>query len=68
MTRAEIWLQDTLDKPLSIDDLAQHLGYSASQVRRQFRHYFHTTPSAYREKHGPCHAPADTLLRLHDAH
>lgn len=50
MTRAEIWLQDTLEKPLSIDDLAQHLGYSASQVRRQFRHYFHTSPSAYREK------------------
>ncbi|KPQ18960.1 helix-turn-helix domain-containing protein [Halomonas sp. HL-93] len=50
MTRAEIWLQDTLEKPLSIDDLAQNLGYSASQVRRQFRHYFHTSPSAYREK------------------
>lgn len=50
MTQAEIWLQDTLEKPSSIDDLAHNLGYSASQVRRQFRHYFHTSPSAYREK------------------
>lgn len=30
MTRAEIWLQDTLDKPLGIEDLANHLGYYAS--------------------------------------
>ncbi|HDZ46871.1 hypothetical protein LCGC14_0120220 [marine sediment metagenome] len=50
MTRAEIWLQDTLDKPLGIEDLANHLGYSASQVRRQFRLSFHISPSAYREK------------------
>lgn len=50
MTRAEIWLQDTLDKPLGIEDLANHIGYSASQVRRQFRHCFNISPSAYREK------------------
>lgn len=50
MTRAEIWLQDTLDKPLGIEDLANHLGYSASQVRRQFRLSFQISPSAYREK------------------
>ncbi|WP_083004584.1 helix-turn-helix transcriptional regulator [Halomonas sp. GT] len=50
MMRAEIWLQDTLDKPLGIEDLANHLGYSASQVRRQFRHCFNISPSAYREK------------------
>ncbi|MFC7367839.1 helix-turn-helix transcriptional regulator [Vreelandella zhaodongensis] len=50
MTRAEIWLQDTLDKPLGIEDLANHLGYSASQVRRQFRHCFSISPSAYREQ------------------
>lgn len=50
MTRAEIWLQDTLDQPLGIEDLANHLGYSASQVRRQFRHCFKISPSAYREK------------------
>jgi AraC-like DNA-binding protein len=50
MTRAEIWLQDTLDKPLGIEDLAKHIGYSSSQVRRQFRHSFHISPSAYREK------------------
>ncbi|AIA76280.1 helix-turn-helix transcriptional regulator [Halomonas sp. XH26] len=50
MMRAEIWLQDTLDKPLGIEDLANHLGYSASQIRRQFRHCFNISPSAYREK------------------
>ncbi|WP_249976627.1 helix-turn-helix transcriptional regulator [Vreelandella olivaria] len=50
MTRAEIWLQDTLDKPLGIEDLANHIGYSASQVRRQFRHCFSISPGAYREK------------------
>ncbi|MBT2788101.1 MULTISPECIES: AraC family transcriptional regulator [unclassified Halomonas] len=50
MTRAEIWLQDTLDKPLGIEDLANHIGYSSSQVRRQFRQSFHISPSAYREK------------------
>lgn len=50
MTRAEIWLQDTIDKPLGIEDLANHIGYSSSQVRRQFRQSFHISPSAYREK------------------
>ncbi|WGI27108.1 helix-turn-helix transcriptional regulator [Halomonas alkaliantarctica] len=50
MTRAEIWLQDTLDKTLGIEDLANHIGYSSSQVRRQFRQSFHISPSAYREK------------------
>ncbi|WP_040481208.1 helix-turn-helix transcriptional regulator [Vreelandella boliviensis] len=50
ITRAEIWLQDTLDKPLGIEDLAKHIGYSSSQVRRQFRQSFHIPPSAYREK------------------
>ncbi len=44
MSRAEIWLQDTLDQSLSIEDLANHLGYSASQVRRQFRQCFHLSP------------------------
>ena len=50
MSRAEIWLQDTLDQSLSIEDLANHLGYSASQVRRQFRQSFHLSPSTYREQ------------------
>ncbi|MCL7929048.1 helix-turn-helix transcriptional regulator [Halomonas llamarensis] len=50
MTRAEIWLQDTIDKPLGINDLANHLGYSDSQVRRQFRDFFHISPSAYRDR------------------
>lgn len=50
MTRAEIWLQDTISKPLSINDLASHLGYSDSQVRRQFRDCFHISPRAYRDQ------------------
>lgn len=50
MTRAEIWLQDTIDKPLGINDLANHLGYSDSQIRRLFREYFHISPSAYRDQ------------------
>ncbi|MDR5898448.1 helix-turn-helix transcriptional regulator [Halomonas vilamensis] len=50
MTQAEIWLQDTIGKPLGITDLANHLGYSDSQVRRQFRECFHISPSAYRDQ------------------
>ena len=50
MTRAEIWLQDTLDKTLGIEDLANHLGYSLSQIRRQFCQCFNISPNAYREK------------------
>ncbi|WP_218314943.1 helix-turn-helix transcriptional regulator [Halomonas sp. 18071143] len=50
MSRAEIWLQDSLDQPLSIEDLARQLGYSASQVRRQFRQCFNMSPRAYREQ------------------
>ncbi|WP_344701611.1 helix-turn-helix transcriptional regulator [Halomonas cibimaris] len=49
MTRAEIWLQDTLCQPLSIDDLALHLGYSTSQVRRLFHHHFGSSPGTYRD-------------------
>ena len=50
MTRAEIWLQDTLSKPLGIDDLAAHLGYSTSQIRRQFGHYFGSSTGVYRDR------------------
>lgn len=50
MTRAEIWLQDTLGMPLGIDDLAAHLGYSPSQVRRQFGHHFGSSPGVYRDR------------------
>lgn len=50
MTRAEIWLQDTIGKPLRINDLANHLGYSDSQVRRQFRDCFQISPRAYRDQ------------------
>lgn len=50
MTRAEIWLQDTLDQSYGIEGLANHLGYSSSQIRRQFRHCFGVSPSAYRER------------------
>lgn len=56
MTRAEIWLQDTLDKTLGIEDLANHLGYSSSQIRRQFRQCFNISPNAYREKRRLEHA------------
>lgn len=48
MTRAEIWLQDTLDKSLGIEDFANPIGYSFSQVRRRFRQCFHFSPSAKR--------------------
>ncbi len=50
ITSAEIWLQDTIDKPLGIEDLANQVGYSSSQVRRQCRHCFHVPPSAYRKE------------------
>ncbi|GHE19696.1 helix-turn-helix transcriptional regulator [Halomonas urumqiensis] len=50
MMRAEIWLQDTLQGQSTIEDLAQHLGYSASQTRRRFRQCFGISPSAYRDR------------------
>lgn len=50
MTRAEIWLQDSLSTPLGIDALAAHLGYSTSQIRRQFGHYFGSSPGVYRDR------------------
>lgn len=50
MTRAEIWLQDSLSTPLGIDALAAHLGYSTSQVRRQFGQYFGSSPGVYRDR------------------
>lgn len=56
MTRAEIWLQDTLGMPLGIDDLAAHLGYSTSQVRRQFGHHFGSSPRVYRDRRRLEHA------------
>ncbi len=49
MMRAEIWLQDTLESQRTIDDLAERLGYSSSQIRRRFRQCFGMSPSAYRE-------------------
>ncbi|MGQ7249446.1 helix-turn-helix transcriptional regulator [Halomonas sp. V046] len=49
MMRAEIWLQETLDSQLSIEDLATRMGYSSSQVRRRFRQSFGISPSAYRD-------------------
>lgn len=50
MMRAEIWLQDTLDTQRTIDDLAERLGYSASQTRRRFRQCFGMSPSTYRDR------------------
>lgn len=49
MMRAEIWLQDHLDSQQGIDDLANRLGYSSSQVRRRFKQCFGLSPSTYRD-------------------
>ncbi|EWG97859.1 helix-turn-helix transcriptional regulator [Halomonas sp. BC04] len=49
MMRAEIWLQDHLSSHEGIDDLANRLGYSTSQVRRKFKQRFGVSPSAYRD-------------------
>lgn len=49
MMRAEIWLQETLESGQSIEELAERLGYSSSQVRRRFRQCFGFSPSGYRE-------------------
>lgn len=49
MMRAEIWLQETLESQLGIEDLAARLGYSSSQIRRRFRQCFGMSPGAYRD-------------------
>ncbi|WP_163557506.1 AraC family transcriptional regulator [Halomonas sp. NO4] len=49
MMRAEIWLQEHLESQKGIDELANRLGYSTSQVRRRFKQCFGITPSAYRD-------------------
>ncbi|MBZ0331878.1 AraC family transcriptional regulator [Halomonas sp. ANAO-440] len=49
MMRAEIWLQEHLSSHEGIDDLANRLGYSTSQVRRKFKQCFGVSPSAYRD-------------------
>lgn len=49
MMRAEIWLQEHLTSQQGIDDLANRLGYSTSQVRRRFKQCFGLSPSAYRD-------------------
>lgn len=49
MMRAEIWLQDHLNSQKGIEDLANRLGYSTSQVRRRFKQCFGLSPSAYRD-------------------
>lgn len=50
MTRAEIWLHEQLKQHPSIESLAQRLGYSVSQVRRNFKNSFGLTPGAYRDR------------------
>ncbi|GEK74107.1 helix-turn-helix transcriptional regulator [Halomonas halophila] len=50
MMRAEIWLQDTMGSQKGIEELASKMGYSSSQVRRRFRHYFGLSPGAYRDR------------------
>ncbi|WP_254277452.1 helix-turn-helix transcriptional regulator [Halomonas sp. 3H] len=49
MMRAEIWLQESLESDRTLEDLADRLGYSSSQIRRRFRQCFGMSPSAYRE-------------------
>ncbi|EPC03453.1 hypothetical protein L861_18110 [Litchfieldella anticariensis FP35 = DSM 16096] len=50
MMRAEIWLQEKLETQQGIEDLAQRLGYSSSQIRRNFKRCFGLSPSAYRDQ------------------
>ncbi len=50
MMRAEVWLQETLSSQQGIEELARKMGYSSSQVRRRFRHYFGLSPGAYRDR------------------
>lgn len=50
MIRAEIWLHDRLKQRPNIESLAQRLGYSVSQVRRNFKNSFGLTPGAYRDR------------------
>ncbi|WP_052384187.1 helix-turn-helix transcriptional regulator [Litchfieldella xinjiangensis] len=50
MMRAEIWLHERLDTQQGIEELAERLGYSASQIRRNFKRCFGLSPSAYRDK------------------
>ncbi len=50
MVRAEIWLHDQLRQRPNIESLAQRLGYSVSQVRRNFKQSFGLTPGAYRDR------------------
>lgn len=49
MMRAEIWLHETLESGKTIEELAERLGYSSSQIRRRFRQCFGFSPSGYRE-------------------
>lgn len=50
MMRAEIWLQDRLASQQGIEDLAERLGYSSSQIRRNFKRCFGVSPSTYRDR------------------
>lgn len=50
MMRAEIWLRERLDAQQGIEDLARYLGYSPSQIRRNFKRCFGFSPSTYRDR------------------
>lgn len=50
MMRAEIWLHERLNRRPNIETLARRLGYSASQVRRNFKACFGLSPGAYRDR------------------
>ncbi|MCI0510321.1 AraC family transcriptional regulator [Chromohalobacter marismortui] len=49
MRAAEIWLHERADASPSISELANYLGYSEAQIRRNFNRVFGISPGRYRD-------------------
>lgn len=49
MRAAEIWLHERSGDSPSIRDLANYLGYSEAQIRRNFNRFFGISPGRYRD-------------------
>lgn len=49
MRAAEIWLHERSSDSPSISDLANYLGYSEAQIRRNFNRFFGISPGRYRD-------------------